>query len=275
MMNSYYSMQVTGNTADIDIYGDITDWPWASYENEVTAKQLSKQLARLDVGVDTINVHINSYGGQVAEGLAIYNELKRHRAKIVTTCDGFACSIASVIFMAGDERVMSGASMLMVHNAMTQVGMANAAELRKAADDIEAITQASKNAYMAAVSITEDELTALMDAETWLTPQEAFEMGFATAVESYAPAGQHSQSARDSLASIVETAMAARRTSAHLEHDGDGAETETEDGRHTEPAERPDESAEQDDGAASPAQERGAMSAVATLAAFISNRDKE
>ncbi len=57
-------------------------------------------------------LYINSYGGEVAEGLAIYNNLKRHKAKIKTYCDGFACSVASVIFMAGDERVMSTASLL-------------------------------------------------------------------------------------------------------------------------------------------------------------------
>ena len=120
-----------------------------------------------DLDVDVINVHINSYGGVVSEGLAIYNTLKNHKAKIRTIVDGFACSAASVVFMAGDERIMNDASLLMIHNAWTRVS-GNAAELRKQADDLEKITQASIEAYMSRVNITEDELKALLDAETWL-----------------------------------------------------------------------------------------------------------
>ena len=139
-MKRYYSLVQDGATADVDIYGDITSYPWS--ESDVSAYGLSKQLAELE-GVETINVNINSYGGEVAEGLAIYNALKRHKARVVTRCDGFACSIASVIFAAGDERVMHDASLLMIHNAWTSVWGANAAELRKQADDLDTITQAS------------------------------------------------------------------------------------------------------------------------------------
>ena len=197
-MKRYYSLVQNGTTADIDIYGDITSWPWS--ESDVSAYNLSKVLAELE-GVDTINVNINSYGGEVAEGLAIYNALKRHSAKVVTRCDGFACSIASVIFMAGDERIMSDASMLMIHNAWTWAS-GNAAALRKQAEDLDKITQASKNAYMACVSITEEELTSLMDAETWLPASEAIDMGFASSVETYT-AENVSQSARESVISAV------------------------------------------------------------------------
>lgn len=197
-MNRYYSLVQNGTTADIDIYGDITSYPWM--ESDVSAYNLSKVLAELD-GVDTINVNINSYGGEVAEGLAIYNALKRHSAKVVTRCDGFACSIASVIFMAGDERVMSDASLLMIHNAWSYA-KGNAAELRKQADDLDTITQASKNAYMACIGITEDELTALMDSEKWLSASEALEMGFASSVETYT-AENVSQSAREAVMDAV------------------------------------------------------------------------
>ncbi len=113
--------------------------------------------------------------------MAIYNSLRRHKAKIKTFCDGFAASIASVIFMAGDERIMSIASLLFVHNAWTYTA-GNANELRKQADDLETITQASINAYMNHVSITEEELKELLDKESWISPQDALEMGFATSV---------------------------------------------------------------------------------------------
>jgi ATP-dependent Clp protease protease subunit len=132
--------------------------------------------------VDEINVYINSYGGEVKEGIAIYNALRRHKAKVRTICDGFACSIASVIFMAGDERVMNEASALMIHNAWT-VAMGNAAELRKTADDIETITQASVEAYKTVATISEDEIKALMDAETWILPKDAVDYGFATDID--------------------------------------------------------------------------------------------
>ncbi len=176
-MKRYYQMEVAGNEADIDIYGDITAWPWV--DSDVSSANLSAQLADLDV--DVINVNINSYGGEVAEGLAIYNALKRHKAKVRTRCDGFACSIASVIFMAGDERIMNEASLLMIHNAYSLAeGDANA--LRKMADDLDLVTSQSKKIYLANSNIDEAALTELMDKETFIDPKEALEMGFATSV---------------------------------------------------------------------------------------------
>lgn len=181
MNKKYFSMatDIEKKEANINIYGDITSWPWDEL-GEVSAANLSKQLEEL-TDVDVINVHISSYGGEVKEGLAIYNALKNHRAKIRTYCDGFACSIASVIFMAGDERYMSEASLLMIHNAWTYVS-GNAQELRKQADDLDKITQASINAYMKYVNITEEDLKELLDSEYWLTYDEAIEKGFATDV---------------------------------------------------------------------------------------------
>lgn len=173
----YYSLLTEEKKAELTIYGDITSWPWL--ESDVSSYLLSKQLSELDV--DEIDVHINSYGGEVSEGLAIFNALKNHKAKVNTYCDGFACSIASVIFMAGDKRIMSNASMLMIHNAWTRTA-GNASELRKSADDLDKITQASVNAYMSAVKISEEDLKEKMDAETWITPSEALEWGFASDV---------------------------------------------------------------------------------------------
>ena len=174
----YYNLETEGTKAALYIYGDITSWPWL--ESDVSSYNLSKQLEQLG-DVDEIDVYINSYGGEVAEGLAIYNALKRHKAKVTTWCDGFACSIASVIFMAGDTRIMSNASLLMIHNAWTQVS-GNANELRKQADDLDTITQASINAYMEKVNISEEELKELLDEEKWLSPQEALGKGFATMI---------------------------------------------------------------------------------------------
>nr|DAN51843.1 MAG TPA: putative ATP dependent Clp protease [Caudoviricetes sp.] len=193
----------------------------------MSAPKLSKQLDELG-DVSQINVHINSYGGEVAEGLAIYSALRRHKARVRTTCDGFACSIASVIFMAGDERLMSDASLLMIHNAWTSAWGVNAADLRKLADDMDTITSASKSAYMARVSITEDELTELMDAETWISPADAVDMGFATAIETFESGDKASQGARDSLMALVMASVEHR--AAAKGDDDDQDDTDDEDG---------------------------------------------
>lgn len=148
-----------------------------------------------------ITVYINSYGGEVAEGLAIYNSLRRHKAKVTTVCDGFAASIASVIFMAGDERIMNDSSLLMIHNAWTCCS-GNAQELRKQADDLEKITSASIVAYKNHSSLSEEEIKELMDNESWITPEEAVDYGFATAIEA-TEAKAASQSAKKRLFEII------------------------------------------------------------------------
>ena len=197
----FFNLVVNGTTADLDIYGDIVSEAYSWDESDMNVFRLSKRLEQL-VGVTQINVNINSYGGEVAEGIAIYNSLVRNPAKIVTRCDGMACSIASVIFMAGDERIMYEPSMLMIHNA-SSMAWGTAAELRKAAEDNEKITSMSKAAYLQSVNISEEELTALMDAETWISPAEALNMGFATAIESRLDSGDPSQSVRSSVFEMI------------------------------------------------------------------------
>ena len=178
-MRKYWQLEVKGPEASIFIYGDIVSESWKWYESDVTSHDLVKEIEGLDV--DVIHCYINSYGGEVAEGLAIYNALKRHKAKVKTYCDGFACSAASVVFMAGDERIMSASSLLMIHNAwMWAVGDPD--ELRKQADDLGIINEASNNAYLEHVNISKEQLQEMLDKETWLTAQEALDMGFCTTV---------------------------------------------------------------------------------------------
>jgi ATP-dependent Clp protease protease subunit len=203
-MNKYYALTTNDSVADVYIFGDITSWEWL--ENDISSYTLSKEISAL-TDVDTINVHINSYGGEVAEGLAIYNSLKNHPAKVVTICDGFACSAASVVFMAGDERIMNNASLLMIHNAWMYTA-GNADQLRKDADDLDTITQASINAYMERVEIDEDGLKELLDNETWILPADALEMGFATSIinASSASEGKAAASVRAKLFQLVSQA---------------------------------------------------------------------
>ena len=198
-MKQYFSLVKSQNEATINIYGDITSWAWTEL-GEVSAYNLSRQLEELQ-DVSVIHVHISSYGGEVKEGLAIYNALRAHKAKVITYCDSFACSIASVIFMAGDERIMNAASLLMVHNAWTYAE-GNAAELRKQADDLEVITSASVEAYKVRASISEKEIRKLMDNETWIAPDKAVEYGFATGIVEE-KSDKASQNARTKLFQMV------------------------------------------------------------------------
>lgn len=188
----YFSLAAAGRVADIFIFGDIVSWEWL--ESDVSSYTLARTIQDLDV--DQITVHINSYGGEVSEGLAIHNSLKNHPAKVRTICDGFACSAASVVFMAGDERIMNPASLLMIHNAWTSAS-GNAKALRKEADDLETISNASAETYRAKVSLSDDALTEMLDNETWITPKDAVAWGFATEVLDVEPADVVSQSARE------------------------------------------------------------------------------
>lgn len=233
---SYYHMAVKNDEAELTIYGDISEYDYWN-ERATSAYTLAKKIESLG-NVKRINVNINSLGGDVKEGIAIYNALQRHPAKVTTRCDGWACSIASVIFMAGDNRIMYPTSLLMIHNAWTSTWGANAAEMRKIADDLDTITSSSKKAYLEHVSITDDELTEMMDSEKWITPEEALDWGFATKVEklSEPPKGAIHQSVRGQLFDMImgQPALAVKESA----DDPDDEE---------EPADEPVEEPESDD----------------------------
>ena len=172
-------------TADINIYGDITSNAevyrnWWGDDGSVSARDIKSEIEGLDV--DTINVYINSYGGEVAEALAIYSALQRHKAQVHTYCDGFACSAATIIFCAGDVRTMGSIALMMIHNCMSYIGYANSEEMRKAAEDNDKINQSSIEAYKKVSNLSEDEIKQMMNAETWLTAQECLDYGFATEI---------------------------------------------------------------------------------------------
>lgn len=197
-MNKYYQLVEAEDVSELYIFGDIVDDAW--FENEVEGASLCKEIQ--NIKSKQINVYINSYGGSVSSGLAIYNQLKQHSAKVTTICQGFGCSIASVIFMAGDERLVSNASLLMVHMPWT-VCSGNAKELRKQAEDLDKIAQASITAYMEKINISEEELVELLDNETWLTAQECIDMGFATGIVDEQEEEAVSQSVRQSLIDMI------------------------------------------------------------------------
>lgn len=178
MKNNFYQLtNINEDSAELYIYGDITSYKW--YEEDVCCYDLAKELTALEG--KNLTVRINSYGGEVAQGLAIYNLLKSYSGEVTTLCDGFACSAASVVFMAGTKRIMPRSSLLMIHNAWTWAS-GDADDLRKKADDLEKITQPSIEIYKSVSSLDEEEIKKMMDEETWITADEALSYGFATEI---------------------------------------------------------------------------------------------
>jgi ATP-dependent protease ClpP protease subunit len=159
--------------ADLLIYGEIGFW-------DVEALDVARAVEALDV--DEITVRINSPGGDVFDGVAIYNLLKSHKAEITTVVDGVAASIASLIMLAGDVVEMSPSSMVMVHEAW-MVAMGNKRELREASDLLAKIENSTIiPAYQERTGLTRDEIVAMVEATTWLSAEEAVEMKFADGI---------------------------------------------------------------------------------------------
>lgn len=196
--------QDTPEIARMTIYGDIRGGiDWGKLDDGVSTKtgsaNVADALSKLPASTKAIEVHINSYGGEVAEGVAIYNALRNSGKEIATVCDGFACSIASVIFMAGSKRIMRPASLLMLHNP-SSFAVGTSKDLRKSADDLDVICELSKTAYLKGGKIDADTLTSAMDAETWVAPEKAVEWGLATDIEDGSPeSDEPTQSAAQSV----------------------------------------------------------------------------
>lgn len=168
------------NTGELQLYGEIADSSW--WGDEVTPKDFKSDLDALG-DISQLNVFINSPGGDVFAGQAIYSMLKRHKASVTVYVDGLAASAASLVAMAGDNIKMPENAMLMVHNAWT-IASGNAGDFRKLADDMDKINASIRTAYLAkAPGLTEDKITELMDSETWLSAHEAVDYGLADEIE--------------------------------------------------------------------------------------------
>jgi ATP-dependent Clp protease protease subunit len=165
-------------TGELTLYGEISNETW--WGDEVTPKEFKSDLDNLGE-IDTLNIYINSPGGDVFAGQTIYSILKRHKAHKNVYIDGLAASIASVIAMAGNTIFMPKNAMMMIHNPWT-VGMGNADEFRKLAEDLDKIRESLIAAYEGHSALTRDEIIEIMDAETWLTASECEEYGFCDVV---------------------------------------------------------------------------------------------
>lgn len=186
MENNFLNFKKKSETeTELYIYGNIEQKTWiddwlGTGKEKTDAFTLKDALMQVDT--PNLTVRINSYGGDVSEGLAIYSLLSEFKGHLKTIVDGFACSAASVIFMAGQERVVPENGLLMIHNAWTEArGDSN--KMKKVAEDLEKITQPSLNIYTAKTKLSEEEIKRKMDKEEWITSQEAYEWGFSTTQE--------------------------------------------------------------------------------------------
>lgn len=161
------------------LYGDISSSTW--WGDEVTPKQFKQDLDALG-DISTLNIYINSGGGDVFAGQAIYSMLKRHKATKKVYVDGLAASIASVIAMAGDVVYMPQNAMMMIHKAWT-FGIGNANDFRKLADDMDKIDESILVTYETKTGLEKDKIIEMVNAETWMTAEDAVALGFADEIE--------------------------------------------------------------------------------------------
>lgn len=159
------------DSADLILYGDIGE----SWLDDVSSKNIANELKNLDVS--TINLRINSGGGDVFSAIAISNLLKNHKANIIAHIDGLAASAATIITSACDKVIMPKNALFMIHNPWTVVG-GEAKDMIKTAEQLDKVKNSIINTYKSKTNLEIEEISKLMDEETWLDSYEAKEKGF-------------------------------------------------------------------------------------------------
>lgn len=172
--NSWFRMQARADSeAEIYIYDEIGYWG-------VTARQFVNDLKALG-DITHINLHINSPGGDVFDGIAIFNALKHHGAAITVHIDGLAASMASVIAMVGNPVIMPENTMMMIHKPWGFAG-GDANDMRDYAELLDKVESVLIPAYAAKTGKSSDEIAAMLEDETWMDGSECVELGFADQV---------------------------------------------------------------------------------------------
>ena len=169
MNEKWYNIQnKAGETADIYIFDEIGTYG-------VTAQDFISEIK--DLKDMPINIRINSLGGDVFDGMAMYNVIKRREAKTTVYIEGIAASIATIIALGADEVIMAENSLFMIHNAWGGTS-GEAKDMRKTAETLDKITSELTDIYVKKTGLSYDALAEMMDEETWLNAEEAFRLGF-------------------------------------------------------------------------------------------------
>lgn len=170
--HQWYKVNKDKEIPEIMIYDVIGD-AW----DGITAKQFVKELNAIDA--DEVVLRINSPGGLVYEGLAIYNAIKQFNGKVTTRVDAVAASIASVIFMAGDVREMPPVSDIMIHKPWSFIS-GDADDMREEADELDRVQNMLEEIYEKATGMDRAAINEMVNQTTWLSGEDAFENKFAT-----------------------------------------------------------------------------------------------
>ena len=165
------------DSAEIMIYDEIGPAWWGL----IDAQSVMGALSQMDG--KRVTLRLNTPGGSVDEGIAIYNALKRHKGGVTTVVDSLAASMGSYLLQSGDERIVASNAMVMVHDPWS-IALGNAAELRKTADVLDKYAQRMVPDYAERSGKSLDEILAIMAAETWYAGQEIIDAGFADRLES-------------------------------------------------------------------------------------------
>lgn len=158
---------------NITIYGIIGQSWWS---DSFSAQDIDDALNA--AGENDIIINLNSPGGDAFDGISIFNRLKRHKGNVTVHVDGYACSAASIIAMAGDEIVMELGSMMMIHEASSVV-WGTKTDMRKEADVLEELEEGLVDIYSTKATLSRDEVKEKINAETWMSASTAVEFGFA------------------------------------------------------------------------------------------------
>ena len=176
--------------AEVLIYEDIGD----GWMGGLSAKRFADDLNALGK-LSEINVRINSPGGSVFDGVAIYNTLRKNGAQIIVDIDGLAASIASVIAMAGDVVNMADNALLMIHDPWG-VFAGNADDLRQQADLLDTVQGTLVDTYMKRATASREDIQQMMHDETWMTAEEALGHGLIDSVTDEVKMAAHFDLAR-------------------------------------------------------------------------------
>ena len=173
-------------TAEVNLYGEIvenrpTDW-WTGERDDglyIVEKEFLEDLDRLSIYED-ITFRINSIGGDAFAGVAIYNRIREMNAQTTTIVDGIAASAASIVFLAGDRRLMGEGSQIMIHEASAfTYGWYNKTDLKQIMNALDGTDRALREIYTSRTGLNPDTIAKMVTKTTWLTGKEAVEKGFA------------------------------------------------------------------------------------------------
>ena len=201
MPKPYFDFQQAGEQADIYIFGDIAR---CADENsqDTSGHSLVQQLKKIPDAAE-INLHIDSFGGDVSEGWAIYNALQSSHARVTSYADGFVASAAIYPFLAGQERIASNVSAFYFHPA-SRFAAGYAEDLRSAADALDQLTEIGLGAFINA-GMEEQAARDLVNSKAWYSPAAMLEKGIATSIQKQS----NSKTAMQSVRSLIVRQMLA------------------------------------------------------------------